>query len=224
MSLRLVRAEKADIPKLVELYFDTFKSPLVLRVKPDVPPVREWYKKSLESDIEKPHTRIYKVVEGQAESVQASDEIIAFAKWSSPHTDPQEKPTEWPVDGDVALFEDVVGKATEKQKKIMGEEEYWCKLFDTIKTVRCNSIKNFVDISVLATLPKHQRRGAGSLLMTEFCKQADQAGHRSYVEASPLGKPTYQRFAFEMRDTFSVVIDGEPYIDCCMVREPQKPS
>ena len=47
-----------DIPQLVDLYFDTFKSPLVLRIKPDVPPVREWYKKSLESEIQKPYTRI----------------------------------------------------------------------------------------------------------------------------------------------------------------------
>jgi hypothetical protein len=144
MPLRLVRAERADIPQLVDLYFDTFKSPLVLRVKPDVPPVREWYKKSLESDIEKPHTRIYKVVDGQAESVQASDEIIAFGKWSSPHTEPpQEKPTEWPVEGDVALFEDVSGKAAEKKKKIMGEEEYWCKLIDIIQTVYHDNIKYF---------------------------------------------------------------------------------
>ena len=60
--------------------------------------------------------------------------------------------------------------------------------------------------------------------MTEFCKQADQTGHRSYVEASPLGRPIYEQFAFETQDTFSVVIDGEPYIDCCMVRESQKPS
>lgn len=129
MPLHLVRAEKADIPQLVDLYFNTFKSPLVLKVKPDVPPVRDWYKKSLESDIEKPHTRVYKIVEGQAESAQASDEIIAFAKWSSPHTEPpQEKPTDWPVDGDVALLKEVIDKASEKKKKIMGEEEYWCKL------------------------------------------------------------------------------------------------
>jgi hypothetical protein len=129
MPLHLVRAEKADIPRLVDLYFNTFKSPLVLKVKPDVPPVRDWYKKSLESDIEKPHTRVYKVVEGQAESAQASDEIIAFAKWSSPHTEPpQEKPTDWPVDGDAVLLKEVIDKATEKKKKIMGKEEYWCKL------------------------------------------------------------------------------------------------
>jgi hypothetical protein len=57
--------------------------------------------------------------------------------------------------------------------------------------------------------------------MTEFCKQADEAGHCSYVEASPLGRPTYQRFAFETRDSFSVAINGKPYTDSCMVREPQ---
>ena len=79
-------------------------------------------------------------------------------------------------------------------------------------------------MAVVASAPKHQRKGAGSLLMTEFCKQADQTGHRSYVEASPLGKSLYERFAFETQDTFRVVIDGQPYIDCCMVRESQKPS
>ncbi|KAF2684146.1 acyl-CoA N-acyltransferase [Lentithecium fluviatile CBS 122367] len=203
MPLRLARAEAADIPQLVDLYFNTFKSPIVLRVKPNVPPVREWYKKSLENDIEKPYTRLYKVVEGQAESAQVSDEIIAFAKWSSPHTEPQSgKPAQWPEDGDVALFKEAVGKATEKKKNIMGEKEHWY-------------------LGVLATLPKHQRRGAGSLLMTEFCKEVDEAGQWSYVEASPHGRPTYQRFGFETRDTFSVMIDAEPYTDCCMVREPQ---
>ncbi|KAI8633459.1 acyl-CoA N-acyltransferase [Xylariaceae sp. FL1651] len=209
MSLSLLKAEEADIPQLVDLYFNTFKSPLVLRVKPDLPPVREWFRKRLESDFEKPYTRVYKVVDCPAESAQASGEIIAFAMWSSPHTEPpQEKPTEWPAEGDVVLFEEVTGKAAEKKKKIMGDEEHWY-------------------LAALATLPKHQRRGAGSLLMTEFCRQADQegqAGRRSYVESSPLGRPTYERFAFVTQDTFSVMIDGEPYVDYCMVRESQKSS
>ena len=77
---------------------------------------------------------------------------------------------------------------------------------------------------VLVTLPEHQRRGAGSLLMAEFCKQTDEAGHWGYVESSPLGQSTYQRFGFETQDTFSVMIEGEPYIDSCMVREPHAVS
>jgi len=206
MPLRLSKAEKADIPELVDVYFNTFKSPLVLALKPNVPPVREWYKKNLESDIEKPHVRIYKVVDGQAESVPESNEIIAFAKWTSPHTEAlQDYPTDWPADGDVALFNEVIKKATETKNKLMGNKESW-------------------HIAVLATLPQHQRRGAASLLLTEFCKQADEAGQWGYVESSPLGGPTYKRFAFETQDTFSVVINGEPYTDSCMVREPNLKS
>jgi hypothetical protein len=136
MPLRLVRAEKADIPKLVDIYFNTFRSPLILRAKPNIPPVREWCKKSLDSDIEKPYTRIYMVVECQSESIQSSDEIIAFAKWSLPHTElPQEIPTKGPVGGDVALFEEVVGKAAEKKKNIMGDKEFWCMSLDAIQAV-----------------------------------------------------------------------------------------
>jgi GNAT superfamily N-acetyltransferase len=204
------------------LYFSTFKSPLVLKLKPDVPPVREWFKKGLESDIEKPHIRVYKVVEGKSGSAQASDEIIAFAKWSLPHTESLlENPPEWPVGGDVELFKEVTDMATKKKIKIMGENKYWCKLLGITRTVRYDDIKVSVDLGVLATLPKHQRRGAGSLLLTEFCKQADEAGQSSYLEASPLGKSTYQRFAFSTHDTFSVLINNEPYTDSCMVRAPQ---
>lgn len=136
MPLHLMRAEEADISQLVDLYFDTFKSPLVLRLKPDITPVREWYKKTLESDIRKPHIQIYKVVEAQAETVQATDEVIAFAKWSSPHTEPpQENPTKLPVEGDVTLFQEVISKVREKRMKIMGKEMHWCKLLDTIQRV-----------------------------------------------------------------------------------------
>ncbi|KAF2006336.1 acyl-CoA N-acyltransferase [Amniculicola lignicola CBS 123094] len=198
MPFRLLPADMIDIPSLVDVYFETFKSPLVMRVKPDVPPVRDWYQKSLENDFKKPNVRIYKVVD--------NGEIIAFAKWTSPHTEPSlEKPNEWPVEGDVALFEEAAGKALAKRKQIMGEEEHWY-------------------LAALATLPKSQRRGAGSMLMSEFCKQVDEAGHRSYVTASRLGRPTYERFSFQTQDTWEVVIDGEPYVDCCMVREPQKPK
>jgi hypothetical protein len=65
------------------------------------------------------------------------------------------------VDGDVALFKEVVDKATEKKKKIMGEEEYWCKLLDAIQIMRYDSIKHssrFRRPCNLAKAPA-QRRG-----------------------------------------------------------------
>jgi hypothetical protein len=143
MPLRIAKAEKADIPQLVDLYFNTFKSALVLKIKPDVPPVREWYERNMRSDIDKPHTHVYKVEEIEAGSTQPTGEIIAFAKWSSPHTDdPDGSPTKWPLEGDVALFEEVVGKAMGKKRTIMGEEEHWCKSLDATQTVSCNGPKH----------------------------------------------------------------------------------
>jgi len=59
------------------------------------------------------------------------------------------------------------------------------------------------------------------MLMTEFCKQADEEGHWGFLEASPAGRPTYERFGFVTRDRVSCLIDGEDYVDCCMVREPK---
>ncbi|KXJ87543.1 hypothetical protein Micbo1qcDRAFT_167539 [Microdochium bolleyi] len=73
----------------------------------------------------------------------------------------------------------------------------------------------------MATLPQHQRRGAASLLMTELCGQADAAGQCAYLEASPAGKSTYERFGFETRGSFTTVIKGEGYVDALMVREPR---
>lgn len=78
------------------------------------------------------------------------------------------------------------------------------------------------DLSVLATLPQHQRRGAGSLLMGELCRRADAAKQYAYLEASPAGKPTYERFGFQVKGSFTTVIDGEGYVDSCMVREPRR--
>jgi hypothetical protein len=73
---------------------------------------------------------MYKALEAQSESGQPSKEVIAFAKWSSPHTEPrQEKPVEGPVEGDPALFEEILGVALQKKKQLMGEEEFWCKYF-----------------------------------------------------------------------------------------------
>lgn len=134
MPLRVIRAEKTDIPQLVDLYFNTFKSALVLKIKPNVPPVREWFERNMRNDMDKPHTHVYKVEEFEAASTQTKPEIIAFAKWSSPHAQDTHGGaiSQWPLEGDATLFEEVVGKATEKKRTIMGGEKHWCKLLNAI--------------------------------------------------------------------------------------------
>jgi hypothetical protein len=51
-------------------------------------------------------------------------------------------------------------------------------------------------LDTLATLGKHERRGAGSMLVRWGCEKADEAGVQAYLEASPMGAPMYARHGF----------------------------
>ncbi|KAH7378239.1 hypothetical protein BKA66DRAFT_147710 [Pyrenochaeta sp. MPI-SDFR-AT-0127] len=52
-------------------------------------------------------------------------------------------------------------------------------------------------LDTLVTLPNHERRGAGSMLVRWGCEKADEAGVEAYLEASPMGAPMYARHGFQ---------------------------
>ena len=53
------------------------------------------------------------------------------------------------------------------------------------------------DMDTLVTLPQHERKGAGSMLVRWGTQRADEAGVEAYLEASPMGAPMYARHGFE---------------------------
>ncbi|OAA74502.1 Acyl-CoA N-acyltransferase [Akanthomyces lecanii RCEF 1005] len=54
------------------------------------------------------------------------------------------------------------------------------------------------------TDPKHQRRGAGRMMMDWGTKEADDKGLVSYVQASPEGRGLYAKYGFQLVDIFAV--------------------
>jgi GNAT superfamily N-acetyltransferase len=52
-------------------------------------------------------------------------------------------------------------------------------------------------LDTLVTMPQHERRGAGSMLVRWGCEKADEAGVEAYLEASPMGAPMYARHGFQ---------------------------
>lgn len=52
-------------------------------------------------------------------------------------------------------------------------------------------------LDTLVTLPNHERRGAGSMLVRWGTERADEAGVEAYLEASPMGAPMYAKHGFE---------------------------
>ena len=51
-------------------------------------------------------------------------------------------------------------------------------------------------LSLLATHPKHEGRGAGSMLINWALPKADEMGVRCYVDASAIGYPVYKKRGF----------------------------
>jgi hypothetical protein len=54
----------------------------------------------------------------------------------------------------------------------------------------------YYSLDTLVTLPRHERRGAGGMLVRWGCEKADEAGVQAYLEASPIGAPLYARHGF----------------------------
>ena len=57
--------------------------------------------------------------------------------------------------------------------------------------------KPFVTLHFLVTLPEHQRRGIGAMHLQWGLQKADEMRLPLYLEASPMGKPLYQKMGFE---------------------------
>lgn len=57
-------------------------------------------------------------------------------------------------------------------------------------------------LDVLAVSPTKQRRGVGTLLLKEFLRLVDNDHAGSWLVASPMGRPLYERFGWKVRGDF----------------------
>lgn len=83
----------------------------------------------------------------------------------------------------------------------------------------------FFMLNSLATHPDHQGRGAGKLLLDWGVKKADDEGLVTYLDASQVARPIYQKRGFEVKRIIEwdrKVWGGEGVdVHYCMVRLPK---
>lgn len=83
-----------------------------------------------------------------------------------------------------------------------------------------------IGLSLLCTSPNYHRRGAAKAMMLPMLALADSRGLKVYLEATPDGKPVYEKLGFREIDdlTFDLKkLTGtleETYKISIMVREP----
>lgn len=87
-----------------------------------------------------------------------------------------------------------------------------------------NADRKLEVLAMLHTDPKHQGRGAGSLLLQKFVEEARQKGLPAYLDSSERAHELYLKHGFQ--DLEEVVTDfspwgmTEPHRVWAMIREP----
>ena len=118
-------------------------------------------------------------------------EIIAGARWRN--VEPEDK----------SMSDKTVEEVDEGLKRTEPYDESDPELFYALHDLFSENKRRILErrphyvLDTLVTLPNHERRGAGSMLVNWGTERADEAGIEAYLEASPMGAPMYARHGFE---------------------------
>lgn len=171
----------------------------------------------------------------------STGQIVAFAQWEYPfHLTPEleakkeKRAEEWkkephPPGAELELINNFMGQLETGRKKFIDPEKTYCTFDPQCPTMRAltlalNSLPLLVVLHILAVLPEHQGKGLGRTLIQRGLEEADEAGAKTYIEASPAGLPVYMKYGWEVVD--DLAIDMRPYggngveHNPCLLREP----
>jgi GNAT superfamily N-acetyltransferase len=72
-------------------------------------------------------------------------------------------------------------------------------------------------LELIARRAGYQGKGAGGMLIRWGTDRADEEGLESYLDATPEGKPVYERYGFRELETLRFF--GGKYAQCFMIRD-----
>ena len=186
-------------------------------------------------------SRYYKLVD------DATGKIVAFAVWQVPRRKGSEedekvrkakkeraenelkKNAGFPEGGNQRLLEDFDKQTEKMREKYVDTEKDYSKLFFLHYSSHFANVwpktHGFKVLKLIAVLPEYQGQGCGRMLIKSGLEIVDAAGARAELEATPQGKPVYERYGFKEVD--EIVFELEDYgskgtqITTCMMRDLQ---
>ncbi|KAI0912059.1 acyl-CoA N-acyltransferase [Ustulina deusta] len=218
---------EADIDALSEVYFDSFMTDPgnTYWWSPDRDAMSEWLRTRIRKKMADRNVRHFQIVN------QKEREVVAFARWDVPEGY-EAQFGEW-VGSDDAT-ENGAEEAEPATAKTMagprGSNPELCQKFFALLSGLSKkwNAERMLGLSLLCTAPKYHRRGAAKALLTPMLALADAAGLRSYLEATPGGRPVYEKLGFravEVKEFDLDVLTGGKMKGCyklsIMIREPQ---
>ncbi|KAK3329935.1 N-acetyltransferase-like protein [Apodospora peruviana] len=195
--IRVRDATEADVPAMVDIHFDAFGADVMGQLL-NPGGVSEDAKQKLgagftppfEETVEKGKIllKVAEIIPGDAaDDDKTPGEVVAFAKWvlfRRPRTEEQ-----WNVKQ--TFTEEMLGKGT--------NIEVYSDFIERLHDERRQLAKGnpVLLLNILAVTTHRQRLGAGSELLRQGLKIADELGLPSNLESSPMGYLLYKRFGFE---------------------------
>ncbi|WPG98356.1 acyl-CoA N-acyltransferase [Acrodontium crateriforme] len=182
MPFTLAPLQKEDIQASVEIYFLAFQNAHSLACWPRTPSIQAWWTEMLDNELTEPGAHWVKTIDSQ------TGELAGFGKWQEPKpgVSVDDVLPEWPREADGELCQRTFGEWARRHRDLMGARGHWY-------------------LEIVATHPKFQGQGAGSLMLRYGTERADAAGVEAYLEASPEAVPLYEKFGFRevgRTDTF----------------------
>ncbi|KAI0870240.1 hypothetical protein GGS24DRAFT_493153 [Hypoxylon argillaceum] len=202
---------EADIDTLAEVYYASFA---------EDPNNTWWWPRDRDAMFEWLHGRIRgKMADRNVRHFQVVDrragEVVAFARWDIPKgyeamfgalddispvvlDASQDHDTAEPAATIVPVEEEA--EAVKAIATPRGADPELC-LFFFNKLAGLSKKWNadqMLGLSLLCTSPKYYRRGAAKALLVPMLAIADAAGLRSYLEATPAGRPVYEKLGFRV--------------------------
>ncbi|KAH7191974.1 acyl-CoA N-acyltransferase [Fusarium flagelliforme] len=181
MPLQIRPAVPQDIPGMCKAYYSAFGDTIIgSRVFcANKEASDQFFLKSFAEDMADPNCKI-NVVTHKSSPESKDEQVVAMAKWNLPGAPIQDVPPAevWPADGDLAV--EFFGTMTEGHRRLMGDRPHY-------------------HLEVICVHEEWQGKGAASLLIRWGVERADAEGLPCFLEATPKGRPIYEKYGFQMK-------------------------
>lgn len=191
IPFRLEPLEPQDAPTCATIYFASFQNPHSLACWPRTPSIHTFWTQMILSELSEPSAHWLKAIH------PSTNRIAGFCKWVAPKPGQQPDtslPT-WPEDADARLCDETFGAWAKAHVDLMGSRGHWY-------------------LELVATDPKFQGQGAGSLMLGYGSQRADDEGVEAYLEASPEAVGLYERFGFREAGRTDTWVENERVEGC----------
>lgn len=242
-----------DAGRITDVYYGAFQTDPgnTYWWSADTPAMMEWMIRRNRRKIADPSMRHFKVVDESGDMVafarwDVPKDSLAFGKWTGGAGEVNGSVkadvtglVEGEGEGETAAEQPLTGgseapqvscAASTKLDIPRGADPELCRgFFDGLSRMSDKWMTDdMLGLSLIATSTKYFKRGAAKALIIPMLDIADAQGHRTYLEATPAGKPIYEKFGFQEVDTLEFNLDELTkdyhgvYKLSIMIREPVK--